>query len=257
MKENISESDFDLISKYFEHKLAGNEISDEDLKEFNEKFENNYAFAKAVKETIDFTVAVRLSDQKAKKDAPPKKSGKVRVFPMLTAIAAAAILLFITLYFLFLRPQINTQNTGPEVFAEYFNNLPSFPSTSRGSIDHNIDSMRIVNDIEGAYKNGEYAKAISLIETFPNDSLRNRWMIFVGVMRLEQGEHQAAQAIFQKIIDEHDYYEYHAHWFLGLSLFYEEKREEAKYHFQEVINTPIDYKEVERASAILEKYYNE
>lgn len=156
----ISQEDLSLIYKYLDDDLSNEEV---DL--FKEKFESSQAFAKEVKRYTDLKVAIQTTSATSLKF---KKQPRVIKFTLTRLAYAASVLIIIGLCTFFI--YTNTQHPSyHQLYAANFEN--PFSKGEEWAIRSGLTEAEIIalKDFEQALtfmENKEFPKAIEILESF-------------------------------------------------------------------------------------------
>jgi tetratricopeptide (TPR) repeat protein len=223
MKNSNIKYDTDFIERYFDGKLAG-----EELELFEKKLESDPEFASEVKlhreindflrNKFDFIKKREQLEQiyeevilKKKKSGDPKiKPIKIFNFKWYYKIAAAVVILIgvATILFLMFRPAKNDR-----LYSQYYKSYEA-SITVRGGVQH---SETLFEKAMGAYEKNDFKKSYILFdELCCSDKEYTSAFFFKGVSAMELEKYSDAITSFNLVLGSTSLYIDEAEWYLAL-----------------------------------------
>jgi len=188
--------------------------------------------------------------QKIHQQEFPPQAQTRRLWPLLSKIAAVALLLIICGVYFFKGESPSAQ----QLFAQ------NYEAYSLSLASRDVASDKSLARLNELYRQKNYKAALPLFDqALQNDSLNARMLIGAGICHLELNQPQAARNRFSAIIEAQDLrLQDMARWYTALSFLKEGQIKNAQTYLDQILSNPKadQYKEARQLSTELKKLVN-
>ena len=195
--------------------------SDKDLKE---EVEIRKAMIEQVETMGDLKLKEKILGIQKKVEGTKKNIVRRRFLVVLSTVAAAVLLLFLA--YQWFDPKVDSQ----ELYAQYYQAY-ELPFGSRSA----SEDKRIV-EAGGLYQNGEYAKALPLLQNLETQGLGDdRITLAIAICQLEMNDNESAVATLRQASAKRGFlYKDQAKWYMALALLKFDQMEECSRILQSI-----------------------
>lgn len=237
----------ELINRYFQNELSPNELA-----EFNEALKNDIEFNKEFQELKEIRTAINTNAHKdlsnflneVEKDIQKEEESTLTKHTMKKYVSIAACVVLIASISFFNLKQ-NQKPTGQEIFTEYYQPYNNLAGQVRGSAALETLSSKAFN----AYDAGNFEAAATNFEALVEEDKSATNYFYMGLSHLEAGNYETAVKNLNAVMNNFSDLNAPAKWYLSLALIANGAEEEAVGNLAKLTLENSAYKE--KAKAVL------